>query len=442
MRRKILSTNISINNREFDDLEINGIINLRITCHKTNLNDLECYTFKNTQEIMKKLYNFSQIEESVIIQTCNRVEIYIYTLEKNLEKISKEIESFWIRNNKINEKDFILKLEKAYNSEALFHLFRLTAGIDSIIIGEDQILGQVKKSFKEAKKCATTGKLFNKIFPSCIKTGKKIRQKTNINNGSISFGSIVLELLEKNVGSLNNKEIIIIGAGQVGSLVGKFLASLNHKVIFVSNRTYDRGVRLARELGGYAIKFDDIAAILPQVDIAIVATSAPHYVLKKDMIRDIAEKRANRKLYIIDLGQPKNVDEEISYLENVKLINLEEVNKIAKTNLNQRKREIKRSETIINEDYKRLLNVLKGFHAEIIISELYNNIEKIRNEEVKKAYKMLGRLPEYQLNIINDLTQVLMKRILHNPIKNLRKAVLNDDSSTIIIAQKLFERQL
>ena len=416
-----------------------SIINLRVTCHKTSVNILECFVLNDKEKFMKKLCKLNRIEESIIIQTCNRVEIYVITSERDLDKISKKIESFWIENCNFKEENFNQDIEWSFNKDAILHLFRLTAGLDSIILGEDQVLGQIKKTFKNAKKIGTTGTLLDTIFTYSIKTGKKVRNLTKINEGSLSIGNIVVDLLHNTLGTLKNKEVIIIGAGQVGSLIGKILASLNHAVVFITNRTYERALRLANELGGRAVRFDDINEQLINVDVVIVATSAPHYILRKKTIQKILENREDKSLYLIDLAQPRNIEETVSELKNVKLYNIEEVNSMVKLNLDKRSNEIKQSEIIINKDLKHLCYLLKNSHVESIISNLYCNIEEIRNREVKKALKKLGALDKEQLEIIKKLSQVLMKRVLHKPIINIRKAFSNDDETTINFYQKLFE---
>jgi glutamyl-tRNA reductase len=351
------------------------------------------------------------------------------------------IEQYWIKLNKIEHKNFYLKIERSYDYKAIKHLFRLASGLESVILGEDQILGQVKKAFKEAKKTGTVNNLSQLLFSKAIATGKKVRINTKINNGSVSIGSIVNNLLQKSYITLKNKEIIIIGAGEIGILVGKALSSCNHTVIFVSNKTYERGVRLAKDLKGYAVRFDDIEELLTQVDIAVVATSAPHYVLKEKMLERIMKKRGYRKLVIIDLGQPRNVEESSSNIKNIELKSLKDVNHIAQANLSHRKKDVDKAESIINENIKVLWNFIQYHKTHSFISEIYNNLEEIRKTEVEKAFEMLGELNDDQRQIIQNLTQVITKRIIHHPIVNLRKALASNDSQVISIAEKLFKTE-
>lgn len=422
--------------------EVKNIVNLRFTHKEVPITVLERVTFKEPSKILKEIHALDCVKECVILQTCNRVEIYAAVSGKDSKKAGSEIAEYWRQRIGVDQEKFYHALKESCNSEALSHLMKLTSGLESMIVGEDQILGQVQGAFEEAKKCDTIGPFLETVFQKAIKTGRKVRLKTRINKGAVSIGSAAVELLEDTFGDLKDKRIIIIGAGETGGLVGKALASRRHTAIFVANRTYERGVRLARMLGGHAVRFNKVKDLLAEVDVAIVATAAPHYVLTKKLLQKVLDKREGKKLFIMDLSQPRNVEESVANLPSVELRNIDDLRGIAETNLKIRQREIEKAEAIVENELNHLKLMLKLEQAKPLISALLHKAEEIRRKELKKALRMLGKLDDDQQKVIDDLTLVLIERILHHPIRNLRNAAVNGDVNTISVAQKLFNLDL
>jgi len=437
--RILPSKSSSINKDEMVKVEeTSGIVNLRFTYKNVPVTVLEKLTFNQPREALKEISTFNHVDECVILQTCNRVEIYMVTSERYLAELSSQVAEYWRMRNNLDKEVFYRKLEKSFSSEALIHLLRLTSGLESMIVGEDQILGQVQKGFEESKKCGTVGRALKTTFEKAIKTGKRVRLKTTIDKGAVSMGSAAVELLKENLGSLKDRKIVIIGAGEIGELVGKALASREHVVIFVANRTRERGVRLARMLGGYAIEFAKITDILADVDAVVVATAASHYVLKKSMIEEVLDRRGDKRLIVMDLSQPRNVEEDMASLPSVRVLNIDDLRGVAEINLEMRREEIQKAEAIVASELKNLELTLKRKRAEPVISSLCRRVEEVRRKELKKALKMLGEIDEKQQKVINDLTLVLTERILRHPISNIRKAALSDDVNTISVARRLF----
>lgn len=422
--------------------EMEGIVNLRFTHKKAPITVLETLTFKEPRRMLKEMRALGYVKECVLLQTCNRVEIYAVVSGPDLVKAESEIAEYWRQRTGVDKEEFYYPLEKSSDSEALFHLLRLTSGLESMIVGEDQILGQVQEAFDEAKECGTIGPILETSFEKAIKTGRRVRLRTRINKGAVSIGSAAVDLLEEALGGLKEKKIIVIGAGETGGLVGKALASREHAVIFVANRTYERGVRLARMLGGHAVRFNRVKDFLTHVDAAIVATAAPHYILTKKLVQEVLDKRRGRKLLIMDLSQPRNVEESAANLPNVELHSIDHLRGIAEANLKMRLREVEKAEAIVKNELKRLELMLKREQAEPLISALCSKAEEIRRKELRKALGMLGKLNNDQRKVINDLTFVLIERILYHPITNLRKAAVSGDITTMSVAQKLFNLNL
>lgn len=423
-----------------DDLK--GIINLRFTHKKVPIEILERLTFDESKKVLQDLIRLEKIEECLILQTCNRREIYAVSLSKHIVEAASDIANYWISTKNFNKEEFYLYLEISYDSEALNHLLRLASSLESMIVGEDQILGQVRKSFLEAKTSGTVGQILNIAFEKVLNTGKKIRHKTNINNGAVSIGSAAVKLIEESLGTIKEKEIMIIGASEIGTLVGKALSARKHPVIYVANRTFEKGKRLAKKFGGFAVVYDNFKKLLTSVDVVIVTTGAPHYIITKRLMESVLRERKGKNLFILDLSNPRNVEASVAILPNVEVHNIDDLRGIAELNFKLRCDEIKKGEKMVKEELKQLLLKLKSERVDSIISALTQKIEENRKEELDKALKMLGDLNQKQRNIINDLTIVLVKRILHHPITIMKKAAQKEDLDMISRAQKLFNINL
>ncbi|KKK43099.1 MAG: Glutamyl-tRNA reductase [Candidatus Lokiarchaeum sp. GC14_75] len=414
------------------------LINLRFTYKNTPIDILEKLSFKKINEVLKDMSKFKFVEECVILQTCNRVEIFIISPKIKLKEVVTTVCEYWREKTNFSKEEFYKNLIKSLNSEVLDHLLRLASGLESMILGENEILGQIISATESARKLSTIGPNFDTIFDKALKTGRKIRIETKLNIGAISLGSVIVKLLKDFFNELKTKKIIIIGAGEIGCVIGKSLISRNLNVTFVTNRTYNRATRLAKKLGAKALRFDNIISILPEIDIAIVATAAPHYVLTDKLFKEVEGKLTEKKLIIIDVSQPRNVDPKLDKKPYIELRNIENINEIASRNLVNRHREIEKAEKIINRELENLQKILKCKLSEPVISSLCNEVEHIRRKELEIAFKMIGDLNEKKRLIINNLTQVLVKRILFQPILNLRKAAINNNLNLIKGAQKLF----
>ncbi len=419
--------------------ETNRIFDLRFTHKKTPITALEALTFNDLHRTLEKIHALNYVRECAILQTCNRVEIFAVVPEQKLMKATSEIAEHWRQRAGLDKETFYLTLEKSTDSKALIHLLRLTSGLESMIVGENQILGQVQEAINEAKKCGTIGPFLQTTFEKAVKTGRDVRLKTGINKGAVSIGSAAVDLLEKVSGGLNDKKVIVVGAGETGGLVGKALALRKQAVLFVTNRTYDRGVRLARMLGGQAVRFNKLSGLLTHVDAVIVATAAPHYVLTKELVQKILDNRKGKKLLILDLAQPRNVEESVADLPNIELRNIDDLRGVAERNLKMRLIEAKKAETIVETEVRRLELMLKRKQVEHLISAICCRAEKVRCKELKKALKMLGKFDASQRKVVDDLTQKLTERILYSPILKLRKAAESGDSTKVLFAQELFD---
>ena len=319
---------------------------------------------------LELLRSSSIAEEAVILSTCNRVEIYAATTLAQKESVSP-LQDFLVRCQ--DYRDPLTDEIYAYaEPKSIEHLFRVACGLDSMVLGETEILGQLKKAYELALRHNHTGGTLNKAFQKAFNVAKQIRTETNIQRGSISVSSVAVELAEKIFSSLNDRHVLVIGAGDTSEKAARALLSRGARSIIVSNRSHERAVALATELGGRAIHFDDWASEFEKIDIVISSTSAPHYVLDRTKLTPLMRLRKNRPLLLVDIAVPRDIEPEVNFLENVYLYNIDDLQAIAADYLKQRQEEIARCEAIIAEKARTLIDGRRGRKESGTSSELKN----------------------------------------------------------------------
>jgi glutamyl-tRNA reductase len=286
-------------------------------------------------------------EEAVILSTCNRVEIYAATPLEPRAAFA-ELREFLIRIH--DYRDALTdELYTLGEPESLEHLFKVAAGLDSMVVGETEILGQLKKAYDAALQHKHTGPRLNKAFQRAFNVAKQIRTETNIQRGSVSVASVAVELAEKIFDSLNQRQVMVIGAGETSEKAARALLSRGAQSVIVSNRSHERAVALAAELGGRAVHFEDWGSEFANIDIVISSTSAPHYMLDRARLEPLMNLRRNRPLLLIDIAVPRDIEPEVNFMEDVYLYNIDDLQAIAADYLRQRKEEMARCEVIIHE---------------------------------------------------------------------------------------------
>jgi len=292
-------------------------------------------------------------EEAVILSTCNRVEIYAATSNGPQEALPA-LREFLLHCHDYRDPltDELYTLAEPSSVE---HLFKVACGLDSMVLGETEILGQLKKAYDLALQHKSTGSVLNKAFQKAFNVAKQIRTETNIQRGSISVSSVAVELAEKIFSSLDDRQVMVIGAGDTSEKAARALLSRGAHSIIVSNRSHDRAVALATELGGRAVHFEDWSSEFEKIDIVISSTAAPHYVLDRARLEPLMRLRKNRPLLLIDIAVPRDIEPEVNFLDNVYLYNIDDLQTIAADYLKQRKEEISRCETIIREKANALI---------------------------------------------------------------------------------------
>lgn len=375
---------------------------------------------KDIDELFAKLQEKYSIVEYIEISTCNRKEYFIHNkhIPEDEELLSHENKSIVID----------------YGQSAVMHLLRMTSGLESMIVGEDQILGQVKDAKHKAVKDRHCGKILDAIFTKAIHVGQVVRNKTNINKGSVSIGSAAIDLAEKYIGDLENKSVLVIGAGKMGKLVAKALAEKDLNAIFVANRTYYVAVDLAKDLGGEAILFNDLEKYLATADLVISATSAPHPIITKERLLKIP--RDYESLMLIDIANPRDISEDVLEL-GVKSFNIDNLREIAEINTNLRKKEFAEAENIINDEFILLKESFKIMKVDELLGNLRASMEYIRERETQKA---IGKLSDVDGSdkILDNLTNSIVNKIFYDVSKKVKKAAKDENEDILAACEYIF----
>jgi glutamyl-tRNA reductase len=303
------------------------------------------------------------VGEAVILSTCNRVEIYAATPLEPAQAFAA-LKQFLAQQGGIpggpDQMQIDGEIYTLAEPQSLHHLFKVASGLDSMVLGETEILGQLKTAYALAQQHKHTGAKLNKAFQRAFNVAKHIRTETNIQRGSVSVASVAVELAEKIFSALAERDVLVIGAGEMSEKVARALLSRGAKSIIVANRSYDRAQALAQEFGGRAVNFDDWAAEFEKVDIVISSTSAPHHILDRAKLEPLMKSRKNRPLLLVDIAVPRDIDPAVNFLQNVYLYNIDDLQAIADDYLKLRKEEIARCEQIIAEKVRPLLEAKTG----------------------------------------------------------------------------------
>ena len=397
------------------------ILNLRVDHKIADIQSMENIS-KEIDDLFWKLQEKYSIGEYVEISTCNRKEYYLHNddIQEDEELLSHENPSIVIE----------------YGQSAIMHLLRMTSGLESMIVGEDQILGQVKDAKHKAVKNHHCGRVLDAVFTKAIHVGQVVRNKTNINKGAVSIGSAAIDLAEKHMGSLDEKSVLVIGAGKMGKLVAKALAEKDLNAIFVANRTYYVAVELAKDLGGEAILFNDLERYLAEADLVISATSAPHSIIDKERLLGI--DMSYDELMMVDIANPRDISEDVVDL-GVKLFNIDDLREIAEINTQLRIKEFGEAENIIDEEFILLKDSFKIMEVEDILGSLRASMEDIRQRETQKAIVKLADV-DGSVKILDNLTNSIVNKIFFDISKKVKAAARDENVEIIDAAEYIFKQ--
>jgi glutamyl-tRNA reductase len=440
-------------------------LNVRVTHKKADVPTLESISFPDVGEALKDIKKLPGIRGCVIIQTCNRMEIFVstenvseahhnlldYIMGETIAKFKRHFKNGGsqmprekILEHMINaSKKFHDVIEVEYHTNAILHLLRLSCGLESMIIGESQIIGQVKESYTQSLESDITNPFLDTIFTKSINVGKRARSETHINKGAVSIGSAAVDLAKRVFGDLKDKKILIIGAGDMGKLITKSLSDLENGEIVVANRTFEKGVAVAEKLNGRAVSFGEIEKELEDTNLLITATGSSKPIIDVELIEKIKKEGGGKKtLVIIDVANPRDVHPAVSKLDGVNLLNIDSLRSVAEENLKKRMKEVYAVEEIIEEEMNLLEKKLYHVDVDTIINAVFKNSEDVRQQELEKAIKILGNgIGEKEKDVINTLTKVIVKKTMTPIVSQIRKVAELKDEDALRAAEIYFMRE-
>lgn len=361
-------------------------------------------------------YN-AHYEEMAILSTCNRVEIYTAAADTKFDELTSQLTAYF----KLNEGEIDAHAYQLVNEQVISHLFRVTAGLDSMVLGEPQILGQVTGAYELAVELRTVGPRLSKLFLSAIRTGKRVRTETAIGKKSVSIPSLAARLASKHVLALSQANIMLLGAGEMAELAVEAFRKLGGQRFTVVSRTLASACNLAERWQGEAATMDMLEPVLADADILVSSSSTPHTLIEPELIRRIMVNRPVRPLVILDIAVPRDVNPHVADITGVTLYDIDGLQEGVEESLAARKREVPQAEKILVEEYGLFLDYLAGLKVVPVIKQIRNQAETIRDGEVQRMLQKLPDLSPEAREQIHLMSRSLIKKILHTPTIRLRQ---------------------
>jgi glutamyl-tRNA reductase len=367
-----------------------------------------------------------EIVERMLLATCNRVEVYAVA-EGEMAKAAEAITDCLATYRNVEKAAFADKLYTYTAAGAVRHIFRVASSLDSMVVGEPQILGQVKAAYAIAQAREATGIILNNLLEQAFHVAKRVRSETGIAASAVSVSSAAVELARKIFGDLTGRTVLILGAGEMAELALRHLVDDGVRSVLVANRSYDRAVTLARQFCGRAVTYEGFRQEMVGADIVISATSAPHVILKKEDLQAIIQQRRHRPIFLIDIADPRDIDPACNEVDNVYLYNIDDLQSVVEANLKERTREAERAEAIIEREVGVYLNWLRSLDVVPTIVSLRQRVEEIRGAELNKALGRMGDLTPEQRAAITAMSHALVNKILHQPMTELKRRAAHQD---------------
>ena len=408
--------------------------------HKTAPVEIrECVAFSENESLagIEILQKIPEINEVLLFSTCNRVEVLLTT--SDTESAVAAVISFISEFKSIPADDFNDCLYVHTGDAAIAHLFRVAGSLDSMIVGEPQILGQIKESYRLATTHKTSGVVLNRLLHKTFSVAKRIRTETGIGDHAVSISYAAIELGKKIFGSLEGKNVLLMGAGEMAELAVEHLIRNRIKQLVVANRTFERGVELAKKFNGTPIRFEEIADSLKTADVVIGSTGAKYPVLFADQVKKIMRNRKNRPIFFIDIAVPRDIDPDINRINNAYVYDIDDLKNIIQENLEDRKREAQKAERIIEESVIHFNKWYKSLEVVPTIVELRNKFETIARNELEKTLQSLNHLSEDDRKALDKMIQAVTNKILHDPTILLKSTDAHWNKSAYLdLIHKLF----
>ncbi len=377
------------------------------------------------EEGLLRFRQLPEVEEAIILSTCNRVELYANV--RDPQKASESIKTFLSDFHNIRRESLDSALYIYDDISAARHILRVASSLDSMVVGEPQILGQLKDAFEMSLSKKTTGILLNKLMKKAISAAKRVRTETRIAENAVSISFAAVELAKKIFTDLSTKVFMLLGAGEMAELAARHLIGNGVKEVVVANRTYERACDLAKEFNGRPVNFDDFMQEMVRADIVICSTGAPTYILIKNQMQKVMKERKQRQVFIIDISVPRNIDPEINDLENVYLYNVDDLQGVVDTNLFERRKEAEKAEKIIEEELETFLKWQSSLDSVPTIKALREKAEEIKNDELGKLLHKLQDIGDKEREAIEYMATAIVNKLIHPPTAALKADTENKE---------------
>ncbi len=388
-------------------------------------------------EALQRFVQHPGVAEGLILSTCNRVELLART-----QNGAADLRGFLHAYFQLNPAELEPHLYDYSEGEAIRHLFRVTSSLDSMVVGEAQILGQVKEAYATARAVGAVNSQLDLLLTRAFAVAKRVRTETAVGSSAVSIASVAVELAKKIFGSLQGKHVYLVGAGKMSELAARHLQAHGAASIFVANRTYDRAVQLAAKFNGEAIHFSEIYNTCDRADIVITSTGAPVAIFKREHGEMFLSRRKNRPMFFIDIAVPRDVDEGMNKLDGIFVYDIDDLQQAVSAHVTDRKKEALRAESIIDVEVERFQARLQALQVVPTIVSLQDHIETIRQAEIDRVRGRLGPLTPEQDLAIEALTRGIVNKIMHTPISELKTAARAPEATTVIdVVRRLFKLQ-
>lgn len=387
--------------------------------------------------VLRDLVSRPGIVEGLVLSTCNRVEV-IANAEAGIDP-EPPVRAFLAETHHCSLAAYESHLYWRRQEDAVSHLFRVAASLDSMVLGEPQILGQVKQAFAIARETgAIKGELYE-VINHALGAARRVRRETAVGSAAISVPYAAVELAKKIFGDLNGKSVFILGAGEMGELAARHLAASGATDVRVANRTYERAVDLARTFEGTAIRFEDIFDRLHLTDIVISSAAAPNLLVRKEQVERALAVRKNRPIFFVDIAVPRSIDPEINNLPNAFLYDIDDLEQVVAANKEQRRTEAARAEEILHEESRRMMRRLASREVAPAITAIEERLGRIREQETKRFRGRLASLSAEQREAVDGLTQAIINKVLHGPVTELKSAASQPERGALVeMLRKIF----
>ncbi len=391
-------------------------------------------------EALAALRELPGIREALIVSTCNRVELLVAYAEQMLDRVP-DLGTFLARRFPVDEADLRAHLYQFRDGEAVRHLFRVAASLDSMVVGEPQILGQVKEAFATAKSAGTLGHELERLMQAAFATAKRVRSETGIAASSVSIASVAVDLALKIFGSLTGKRVLLVGAGKMGELAARHLLARGASSITVANRTLARAERLAQGFRGQVLPFERLLVEADAADIVITSTGSHEWVFRREDGQRFLQRRRGRPMFFIDIAVPRDVDPEMNRVDGVFVYDIDDLQSVARANLADRGREAAQAERLVEAEVQAFAQRGQALDAVPALVALQGSVEAMRQAELRRTAARLASLTPAQMEAVEMLTRGLANKFLHAPMRALREAAREGDGGRLDVLRDAFQLQ-